>query len=256
MFIKPTLNMLMLTTLVVTTAPSLPSRATAEDFRLENKVFAAGKTAPEAQGATIFYGGVVYDYLEQPAEMIVFDKAAGKFTLLDTSRQLQAEVSTQHVGKFIAGLKTKAAAAQEPVIRWMAEPGFQEQFDQKNGELTLVSPHMMYSAKLGTAASPAMTEQYREFSDWYVQLNTLLAPPGSLPPFPRIVLNQAIAKHQGIPREVQRTLKLSAGKRNTMRSEHELVTTLNAADLARITEAQDAMRKFKVVEFEVYRKGK
>jgi hypothetical protein len=234
----------------------LPTLATAEDFRVENKVFAADKTAPQNQGVTIFYGGVVYDYLEQPAEVIVLDKAAAKFTLLDTSRQVQTELSTQQVADFIVGLKKKAAANQDQFIRWLAEPGFQEQFDQKSGELTLVGPQMMYATKLAAVPSPEMAEQYREFSDWYVRLNTLLAPPGSLPPFPRMVLNQAIAKRQMIPREVERTLKFSATKRNTMRSEHELMTKLNAADLGRVTEAQQAMRKFTMVGFDVYRKGK
>ena len=78
------------TTLLTVAAP-------AADFRVDNAVFAEGQSQPQSQGVTIFHEGLVYDFLNEPAEVIVFDKAHRRFILLDLSRHVRSEISIDDV---------------------------------------------------------------------------------------------------------------------------------------------------------------
>ena len=94
--------------------------ARGDDFRVENKVFVGKASEPESQGTTIFQSGVVYDFLDSPAEVVVFDPAAARFILLDTGRRLVAEVRIEEVTTFNEWQKkwaTRAAQSRDPVLR-------------------------------------------------------------------------------------------------------------------------------------------
>ena len=71
--------------------------AQAADFRVDNTVFVEGQSQPQSQGVTIFHEGLVYDFLNEPAEVIVFDKAQRRFILLDIGRHVRSEISIDDV---------------------------------------------------------------------------------------------------------------------------------------------------------------
>jgi hypothetical protein len=230
--------------------------AAADEFRVENRVYNGDAKQPACRSTTIFYGDVVYDYLEQPAEIIVFEKSPGRFVTLDLARQVRAELTTDEVAAFTARLRQWAIGHRDPVISFLAAPKFQEDFKPARGQLTLDSPWLTYDARLRAAASPAVVEQYREFSDWYARLNTVLNP-GSRPPFGRLALNEAIARHQAIAEEVVLTIAQKKGAttgRLTVRSQHDLTVQLTTTDIDRVAKTRDQMRNFKAISFEQYRK--
>lgn len=230
--------------------------AASEDFRVENEVFFGSRKKADSRSTTIFREGVVYDYLEDPAEVIVFDKQAGRFVLLDTVRRVRAELTTQEVLAFTQRLQRRAEAQRDPFIKFLAAPRFGEQFDKASGELTLSSAWMTYRLVLVDAESPAISQQYREFSDWYARLNTLLHP-GSKPPLARLAVNAALAKREATPREVRLTLTPRQGsppKRTTIRSRHRLVRRLAEADLDRAAQTRQFMEIFKPLSFKEYRR--
>ena len=82
-------------------------------------------------------------------------------------------------------LKRIAPAQNDPLKRFLVDPRFEEQFDESTGELTLSSQWMTYRVLIETREEAAVADQYRDFADWQVQLNTLLNP-GSKPPFARL----------------------------------------------------------------------
>jgi hypothetical protein len=230
--------------------------ASGDDFRIDNKVFISSQKQPDSRGCTIFYGEAVYDFLEEPAEVIVLDKPGGRFVLLDLTRQVRAELTKDEVAAFSARLKQWAAKISDPQIKFFADPAFEEQFNPVANELTLASPWMTYKVRL-VAGNRAVAEQYREFSDWYVRLNTVLNP-GSRPPFARLLVNEAIAKRFATPEDVTLTLAPRKGptaKRTTIRSQHELTGQLARDDLDRVAKARAAMQTFAQIGFEQYRKG-
>ncbi len=228
--------------------------AAADDFRMENQVFAGDGKEPASRSTTIFCDGVVYDYLGN--EVIVFDKAAAHFTLLDTVRRVRTGVTCRQVTSFTERLQQSAAAADDPFLLFLAAPEFDERFDKASRELTLSSSWMTYRLLLVEAGSRAVTEQYREFSDWYAKLNTVLHP-GSKPPFARLLVNAAMAKYGTVAKEVFLTLtpnKKSPPQRIEVRSRHQFVRRLAQSDRDRVTRTREFMTDFKTVGFGEYRK--
>ena len=152
-----------------------PARAAAEDFRLENRVYAGDEEQAKTQSTTIFYHGVIYDFLDDPAKVVIFDKPSKRFIMLDPRRRMTAELSTAEVAAFLARLKQRALHQPDPAIQFQAEPKLTERFDSAGATLTLSSEWLTYRARLATV-SPTIAKQYREFSDWYAGCNTVLSP--------------------------------------------------------------------------------
>ncbi len=146
-----------------------------EDFRVDNAVHVGDQKEPSSQSTTIFSGGVVYDCLKTPAETVVFDKMTGQFVLLNLARRVRTELSTGEVSAFIEHLQPVAARSKDPLVKFLAEPKFQEQSSQP-GELILSGPPITYRLTLARETDQSVVEQYHEFCDWYARLN---APVGS-----------------------------------------------------------------------------
>ena len=102
----------------------LTATAWGKDFRVENKVFSGNAAEAESQGTTIFAGGQVYDFLDQPAEAVVLDPANERFLLLDSVRRVTAEVSTKEVVAFNERQKHLAMEQPSPVMNFFGNPLF------------------------------------------------------------------------------------------------------------------------------------
>ncbi len=227
----------------------------AEDFRVDNTAFVANQKEPPTQSTTIFHNGAVYDFMTAPAETVVFDRPAGRFILLSTSSRTRAELTTDELAAFADRIQQLAGKSPDPLVRFLAAPKFQERFDPSAGELSLGSVLVTYRLTLSSETNPTEAEQYHEFSDWYARLNALLTP-GSRPPFARLVVNSALARHKALPSQVVLTLSSSKPNRQpiTMHSTHRLIHSLTAADLDRVAKARELMAGSKLVTFEQYRK--
>jgi hypothetical protein len=232
--------------------------AAGEDFRVDNAVYAPDEKEPSSQSTTIFHGGVVYDCLDTPAETVVFDKAAGRFVLLNLTQRTRSELTTSEVVAFIDRLQPLAAKSKDPLMRSLAEPRFQERYDEDAGELTLSNPLVSYRLTLLYETDQSVVEQYREFCDWCARLKPLLVP-GSQPPFGRLAVNAALAQRQATASQVSLTVAIGKGlerPRTTIRSEHRVVYPLEPADLERVAQTREFMESFKLVSFDRYRKTK
>jgi hypothetical protein len=228
----------------------------AEDFRIENRVFVEGKQTPESRSLTLFHEGMVYDFMSDPSEVTIFDKAAGRFVLLNMASQEQMELSTTEVNAFAEKLRQLANRQKDPLSRFFADPKFEEAFDAARGELSLASPSVTYRVVVDTPKHESIISQYREFSDWYTRLNAMLNP-GSRPPFARLKVNEALALRQAVAREVSlaiTTIKNGEAETAVLRSTHDLSPTLTPSDLDQIQKAGEARGKFKVVSSRQYEK--
>jgi hypothetical protein len=227
----------------------------AEDgqFRVENKVFSGGEKEPKIRSTTIFQDGVVYDFLEEPAEVTVFDNVHGRFVLLDLKRRIRTELTAERVADFTGHLKRWSQGQSDPFLRSLGAPHLEEEFDEASGQLSLRSPSITYEL-VTVEADPTIVRKYREFADWSCQLNTLLTP-RSRPPFARMVVNEALQRHGRFAREVHLTLKPKKGplaKHVTARSEHLLVRHLVESDRRRVAEVDRFMALFTAVRFNEY----
>jgi hypothetical protein len=234
-----------------------PGLAAGRDgFRIENKVFVGGEKEPRVESTTIFHRGVVYDYLNHPAEITVFDVERGRFVLLDLERRVKTELTTDRVADFSERLKRRSEEQSDPFLKFLGAPSFDQALDESTGELTFNSPWMSYRLATFDTESEAVSHQYREFCDWHCRLNTVLNP-GARPPFARMIVNAALEERHLFPREVQLTIQTKAGllpKRQTVRSEHLLIRQLVESDRQRVAQTDQFMAMYSPVAFQEYQR--
>ncbi len=224
-------------------------------FRLDNAVYSGKDKEPVVRTTTIFLNGVVYDFMEYPQETIVLEAERGRFTLLNMTRRVRAELSVEEVVELTQGLRQRVAMHESAFARFMANPEFEERFDLATGALTLDSPWVTYRVEMVSPDDPAIAESYRQFADLYCQVNAMLSPSQSLP-FVRMELNASLAERGVIPATIHLTIRPRRGSpasRVTLRSEHELVRSVGQPDLDRVTQSREFMNIFKQVSFEEYR---
>jgi len=237
-------------------APLEAAPSSAENFHVENRVFVDDEQTPSIQSVTVFHNDMVYDSIKSPPETVVFDRANKRFILLNLKRRTRAELTAAEVLAFCDKLQETAARSNDPLIRFLAEPQFEEKEDAGTGRLELISPTVSYSVSLLAEENRSVVEQYHEFADWYARLNALLVA-GSRPPFGRLVVNAAVAKRQSLPGEVLLTLRTAKNDRpaeTKIRSEHRFARPLAVADVDLVRQSREQMADFKRVSFSQYRK--
>jgi len=234
-----------------------PGLAAGRDgFRIENRVFLDGEKEPRSRSTTIFHHGVVYDYLADPPEVTVFDVQRRRFVLLDLERRVKTELTTDRVADFSKRLKQWSERQSDPFLKFLGDPSFDQTLDESTGELTFTSPWMSYRLTTFDPESETLSHQYREFSDWYCRLNTVLNP-GARPPFARMIVNAVLEERHLLPREVHLTMQPKEGllpKRLTVRSEHLLIRQLVESDLQRVAQTDQFMALYASVAFPEYQR--
>ncbi len=237
-------------------AESAAATPDTEGFRIDNSVYVGKEREPAVRTTTIFLNGVVYDFMEQPHEAIVLEAEQGRFTLLNMTRRVRAELPVDEVLELTRGVRQRAAMHENPFVQFLAHPEFDKRFDLATGALTLDSPWITYKAEMANPDDPSIAESYRDFADLYCQVNTMLNPAHS-PPFARMQLNAALAERDAIPATIHLTIRPKRSfppTRVTLRSEHELVRSVGQPDLDRVAQTREFMNIFKLVSFDEYRR--
>ena len=241
--------LILLATVVVTAAVS--SIGVADDFRIETKIFVGDEEKPVSETTTLFLEGVVYDFLSAPRQVAVFRKAAGgkpgRFILLSPNERIRTELSTDQVARVMDKLRTWAARQQDPFLQFAADPQFKESFEPAKGRLVLASHLESYTVETTPADQAEALAEYREFLDWYTQLNTLLS--HGPPPEPRLRLNEALARHQVVPLKVELT---RAGEKQPLRAEHQFIWRLSQDDIQRIDDVRASLAAYRQVSNEEF----
>jgi hypothetical protein len=236
--------------------------ALGQEFRIDTEVFLGEEKEPAAETLTLFYRGLIYDFLlTGPEEITMFDPQRGRFTLLDPARKLRCGLATQEVLDYTLALETHAVQAKDPLFAFAASPKFTpsaEEFQengQKRTRLTLAGQPLEYSVvAYHPEEQPETVRAFRSFADWYSRLNAMR--PGSLPPGARLELNKALAERDLIPLEITRTIAAPRllAKKSVIRSRHLVTWSLSGEDRKRIERAGTYLAEFKAVKnFDEYR---
>jgi hypothetical protein len=233
------------------TIAACSQQAEADDFCIESTV-TIGKQA--TKNMTIFRSGRVYDFLDNPNEITIFDPPGNRFVVLNPARRVKVEISLSEIEQSVFRQKSNAIAQNVPLLSFLANPSFEESYDESTGELVMTSEWLKYHVKTVTPKLSEAARQYAEFSDWQTKLNTVLNP-DSLPPFPRLALNAAIAKSGRLPVEVERThLSPEQSRKSvTIRADHRLQWRVLESDAKRLDEANTFLVTFKSVSLSDYR---
>lgn len=234
---------------------TVPSMASDDGFRVENKIFANDDEAPTSQSVTIFYEDLVYDYLENPREITVFDRPRGRFILLDPLRRIRTELTTGELKLLADRLQQWAAQQPDEFLRFSAQPDLAENFDAATGELRMESPWISYQVETSPAKDETILQEYVEFCDWYCLLNARINP-GSRPPFARLQVNEALERLDRLPTEVHLTIR-PKGERLfreevSARSEHHVIYQLLEGDRQLVAQTDQFMVMFQPISFRQY----
>jgi len=233
----------------------------AKEFRVETTVYENDVEEPVAQVLTLFQDGLVYEFLSQPDEVRVYKttvpSGTGVFILLDPRRRLRTEIATSEIANFMEAVRQRAAEHKNPLMQFAAQPKFEESFvdGQSNGrgELTMSSELMSYRIKTVPAANQDDLITYHRFSDWNAQLNAMLNV-GSTPPFPRLLVGQAMKRRGVLPEEIVLTITTGRSKEEVIRATSETRWRLSQQDRQRIDQVAADLVQFKQVGYDRYRR--
>jgi hypothetical protein len=217
--------------------------AAAEGFRVDSQVFIGKETAPHSTNVTLFQAAHVYDFLDQPRQITIYDLARGRVVLVNPDRKVKAEVSQQMLEAFCDNLRRAESHTTDAVLRFALDPRFEEQSEESYGERVFSSKHVIYRIKPLAGTSAGTVSAYGRFSDASARLNAFVNR-GSLPPFPRLVVNQSLAKSGHLPAEVLLTVspvRLGVGRTVVLKSKHEYRWRLLDSDLRMIDEAGEIL---------------
>ena len=230
------------------------SFATAENFRIETKVFASDQKEPASETTTLFQNGVVYDFLKvqkKPEQTAVFRKGngdkSGQFILLDERHSMLTKISTEKVDGAMTKLKAWASRQKDPFLQFAANPEFDESFDDGTGKLVLASHLESYNVDTMPCEHADAMAEYKEFLDSYTELNTLLSS-GSLPPGPRLRLNAVLVRRNVVPLKVE----LARLGEDSLRAEHAFTWRLSQDDVKRIDAIRANLSAYREVSNEVF----
>jgi len=227
----------------------------AEDFRVETRIYVADGEEPSSTNITRFKGAIVWDFAGDGSEIVMFDKTRGRFALLDLKRKIRTEVTTEEVLKFTQQLRDWAAGQEDPLLKFCAAPRLERATGTTPGSLKFSGSVLSYEIETERPSSAAVVTQYREFSDWYARVNTLFRP-GSLPPFPRLMVNEHLAQAEVVPQRVRLTLAAQprhGSQEVIVRSEQDFTYGLLKSDLGQIDRAAGYLVTLKPVSLGAYR---
>jgi hypothetical protein len=227
--------------------------ATAEEFRVESKVFSGKDEAPVSESLTLFADGRVYDFLSSPREITVFDFIRGRIVLIDPVRKVRTELTTEQLNDFIDKLRARALRQNDALSKFAAQPQFTES-KSADGWEQFASSQLTYRVQAKKSDNPAIVRAYREFSDGSARLNAMLQP-GALPPFARLEVNAAMERTMRVPEELELTITPSnrlLNKPTVLRSSHELAAQLLPSDRKKIDEAGEYLVNFRQVPLDEY----
>ncbi len=249
--------------------------AGAQDFRIYTRVYDAGaaqNVRPTVIGSSLslFHAGKVYDHVESEneSEVIIFEPAHRRFTILSTSRSLATTVHFDEIKRKLKLarnitnkrledlLSQKPAPAAETVekVRFPIEPVFKSQYDAQARLLTCESEHLTYHVRCVEVEDPQTAEFYLHYADWMARLNYVLHP-HALYPQPRLKLNELLREHKKMPVEVE--LRSDIGMPIHLRAEHQFHWKLDATDRSLIHEWESMLKSdtTRQVTFQEYQRS-
>jgi hypothetical protein len=227
----------------------------ADDFRIHTKVYASGGKEPASEHTALFRDGWVYDFCENPLEVVIFDAAGGRFVLLDPRAKRRAEISLEQLDTVLTALRGKLAASSDGFAAFLADPKLRQESVGKPNEVAFIAPWLNYQVRYAPAPSDAVAAEYAAFSTHCTRLNALRGP--AL--LPRLAVNDWLNERKLIPQKVRLTTfkseSVADGSRDVeaeFHSEHVLVSGLREEDTRRLTQLEKWQAAFHSVSLAAY----
>ena len=231
------------------------SSGNAADFRVVTRIYQADEQEPLGENTTIFHGRKVYDFPATGDQVTCFERDENQFVVFNTVKRTWTRIPTDQLLQYTAWLKEKSGESDDPLLRFCSAPKFEVRSENDGKRWFFEHPILQYQVEGLSLEDPQIGVQYRAFGDWYARLNTMLRPQ-SLPPFPRLLVNQKLVEQNLLPREVELRISPSPhiGNRGlVVRSVHQVQSGLSEKDHERLVWLNGCREKFSEVKLIAYR---
>lgn len=219
----------------------------AGELRIETDVYSGNDTESLSHTITLFDSGTVYDFSDEKQEVAVFrlpnESRPGQFILLDLKSKRRTEVSTDKIEALMDKLSKWAKEQEDEMLKFSANPEFEETYQSGTGQLTLDSKQWNYTVATIPAEDTETLKDYRQFVDWYTRLNVMMH--GAPPPGPRLALNAALERHGVVPVEIRRKIESQS---TPLRATHLFQWRLSREDRAQVEEVRKHLASFEKVD--------
>ncbi|MDO5552337.1 MAG: hypothetical protein Q4G68_01120 [Planctomycetia bacterium] len=212
----------------------------------------------EIKTSTVFADGLVFDFIGDYGEIIIYRPEQQIFTLLDPLHRLQTELSCSEIDSFLANIRDRLLAKKDKFQAFVLNPSFDISASEDESELILQSKWLEYTLKTKLFEEEQLSQAYFLFSNAYCKLNIYLNP-GSTTPFARMEVNRILEERSRFPDEFHLTIwpkgKWFLGRTIKIESRHTLVRRLSERDEGRLVRALHFSRQFPKVSFTDYQKS-
>lgn len=229
------------------------STRTTNRFVLETHVFVAEAQQPSSSNSTVFHDELIYDFPNGGQSVTVLDMKAREFVLLDLKLQVKTQITLDQLKLYESWLADVALRQDDPLLRFCAEPEFEVK--QDDDQVSFQSPLMTYTVSGVRAKEKELVERYRQFTDWYARLNSMMNP-RALPPTARLTVNEHLAQSGAVPSRIELKLAPHArfGRESLkLRSDHQW-RSLESGDIDRINATQRQLDEFRAVPLDEFRR--
>ena len=222
----------------------------------------------QSSSVTLLTNGKAYDFVEAADEVIIFQPAVQRYTILNTARELVTNVTFQEVGHLLGARRSESAKLIDQLtkngrpeaervarsILFQLDPKFDTDFDPTTKQLTLHSPLWKYTVTTHEWEDEAQVEQYLNYADRIAELNYVLQP-RSFFPEPRLELNRELRELGRLPTSLK--LDLRPDEPLLLQADYKFVMQLNEADqnLIRVWDAAVASDSLRELPFRAYQEA-
>ncbi|OYW18624.1 MAG: hypothetical protein B7Z55_10280 [Planctomycetales bacterium 12-60-4] len=176
-----------------------------------------------ARSLTLFHAGKVYDYISSEQEVVIFEPAHHRFTILNESAAAVTVVSQDEIRRFLGLAEERAQEVAADLLRspdpqqrqsvellqFQLRPTFETTYEPMTRRLQMQVPQFAYDAVCAEAPQPLVVDSYLRYADAITELNSVLHPQSFLPA-PRMALNQQLRERGILPISVRRRVEYGA----------------------------------------------
>ena len=238
---------------VMLCADDLHQNSVQHRFRVDNRLAIGENTI---KSTTIFYDGLVYDFLDDNGQITIYDKTAGTFFLLDQSSRLKTRVTTATLAEDFLRRKEAFRNSTDPLQNYLANPYFEVcDYEGESGLMFFRSPWVEYRFETVILDDPVVSDAYFDHCRQFTLLNIRAS--GFPTPMIRNELNPILEQNRRFPGKVSMTLYprgkvIFSGSAIHAESTHTFVRRLQATDEAKVTQANRNRELFREVSLDDY----
>ncbi len=224
-------------------------------FRIDNTVnFIRNERETRYESSTVFYGDLVFDFIGDNGEIVVYSFRSQKFVLIDPIRRMRTVIDEQELERFASRIKEIVKEEKRDSFSlFLIEPSFE--ISRKENEYFFQSRWIDYRATTQPLDNEKIADAYFRFVEAMAKLNIYMNP-GVLTPLARIEANKTFMETALFPGKIVMEIypkgKNIFAKTLVVENTAALARRISERDRNRINRAVHFYEQFPFVSFSEY----